>query len=156
MVTGVQTCALPISGIATTRLTAPRGVKRRYLIVKDKRPVNLDIGTMRLPITAWASITHRATGIVVFAGIAILLWALDGSLSSPAEFAEVQDFLAAPLAKLIIWGIVSGLIYHSVAGVKHLIADCGIGESKEGGILGARIVIAVSVVLILLAGVWIW
>jgi succinate dehydrogenase / fumarate reductase cytochrome b subunit len=34
--------------------------------------------------------------------------------------------------------------------------DFGIGETLEGGQLGAKVVIAVSVVLILLAGVWLW
>ncbi|MCB1849076.1 MAG: succinate dehydrogenase, cytochrome b556 subunit, partial [Halieaceae bacterium] len=51
--------------------------------MKDKRPVNLDIGTMRLPITAWASIAHRASGVFLFAGMAVLIWALDASLASP-------------------------------------------------------------------------
>jgi len=124
--------------------------------VKDKRPVNLDIGTMRLPITAWTSIAHRASGVFLFAGIAVLIWALDASLASPESFAELQDCLASPLAKLVIWAVVAGLIYHSVAGVKHLIMDLGVGETMEGGTLGARIVLGVSIVLILLAGVWIW
>ena len=124
--------------------------------VKDNRPVNLDIGTMRLPITAWVSITHRASGVFLFVGMAVLIWALDASLKSPESFAALQEVLAGPLAKLVIWAVVSGLIYHSVAGVKHLIMDFGIGETMEGGVLGARIVIAVSVVLILLAGIWIW
>jgi len=124
--------------------------------VKDKRPVNLDIGTMRLPITAWASITHRASGVFIFAGMAVFLWMLDASLESPESFAGLQECLASPLAKLVIWAIVAGLIYHSVAGVKHLVMDAGIGESFEGGVLGARIVIVVSAVLILLAGAWIW
>jgi succinate dehydrogenase / fumarate reductase cytochrome b subunit len=56
----------------------------------------------------------------------------------------------------VIWAVVSGLIYHSMAGIKHLIMDVGIGETMEGGVLGSRIVIASSVVLILLAGIWIW
>jgi succinate dehydrogenase / fumarate reductase cytochrome b subunit len=124
--------------------------------VKDKRPVNLDIGTMRLPITAWASITHRASGVFLFAGMAVLIWALDASLASPESFASLQECLANPLFKLVIWAVVSGLIYHSLAGVKHLIADFGIGETMEGGILGARIVFGLSAVLILLAGIWIW
>jgi succinate dehydrogenase / fumarate reductase cytochrome b subunit len=51
---------------------------------------------------------------------------------------------------------VSGLIYHSLAGIKHLVMDFGIGESMEGGILGVRIVVVLSVVFILMAGVWIW
>ena len=124
--------------------------------MKDKRPVNLDIGTMRLPITAWASITHRATGVFLFAGMAVLLWALDASLESAESFASLQECLASPLVKLVLWAVVSGLIYHSIAGVKHLVADFGIGETMEGGILGARIVIALSIVFILLAGIWIW
>ena len=124
--------------------------------VKDNRPVNLDIGTMRLPITAWASITHRATGVALFVGMAILLWLLDGSLSSPEGFASVSEILDSVLAKLIVWGVVSALIYHSLAGIKHLIMDFGVGETMEGGVMGARIVIALSVVLILIAGIWIW
>jgi succinate dehydrogenase / fumarate reductase cytochrome b subunit len=124
--------------------------------VKDKRPVNLDIGSMRLPITAWASITHRASGVFLFAGIALLLWALDTSLSSAEGFASLQAALENPLLKLAIWAVMAGLIYHALAGIKHLIMDMGIGETMEGGIMGVRIVVGLSVVLILLAGIWIW
>ena len=111
---------------------------------------------MRLPITAWASITHRASGVFLFAGMAVLIWALDASLRSPESFDSLQETLATPLAKLVIWAVLAGLIYHSLAGIKHLIADFGIGETMEGGVLGARIVIALSVIFIALAGVWIW
>ncbi len=124
--------------------------------VKDTRPVNLDIGTMRLPITAWASITHRASGVFLFVGMAVLLWGLDASLNSPESFDALKECLSSPVAKLVIWAIVSGLIYHSLAGIKHLVMDFGIGETMEGGVLGARIVIGLSIVLILAAGVMIW
>jgi succinate dehydrogenase / fumarate reductase cytochrome b subunit len=124
--------------------------------VKDKRPVNLDIGTMRLPITAWTSIAHRASGVFLFAGIAVLIWALDASLASPESFAALQECLASPLFKLVLWAVVAGLIYHSVAGVKHLVMDLGFGETMEGGTRGAKLVLVISAVLILLAGVWIW
>jgi succinate dehydrogenase / fumarate reductase cytochrome b subunit len=111
---------------------------------------------MRLPVTAWASITHRATGVFLFAGMAFLIWALDASLKSPESFASLQETLGSPLARLVLWAIVAALIYHSLAGVRHLIMDMGVGETMEGGTLGARIVIALAVVLTLLAGVWIW
>ncbi len=111
---------------------------------------------MRLPLTAWTSIAHRASGVFLFAGMAVLIWALDASLASPESFASLQDCLGNPLAKLVIWAVVAGLIYHSVAGVKHLIMDLGVGETMEGGTLGAKVVLAVSAVLIFLAGVWIW
>ncbi|MEQ8803054.1 succinate dehydrogenase, cytochrome b556 subunit [Haliea sp.] len=124
--------------------------------MKDKRPVNLDIGSMRLPITAWASITHRASGVFLFVAMAFLVWALDMSLRSPESFSALQSALASPLAKLILWVIAAALIYHALAGVRHLIMDFGIGESLEGGVLGARLVIALSILLTLLVGVMIW
>ena len=124
--------------------------------MKDKRPVNLDMLSIRQPITAWASITHRATGVFLFAGIAVFLWALDASLASPESFAALHESLNNPLLKLVIWAVLAGLIYHTLAGVRHLIMDMGIGETMAGGILGTRIVIALSVVCILVAGIWIW
>ena len=124
--------------------------------VKDSRPVNLDIGTMRLPITAWTSITHRASGVFLFVAVAVLIWMLDASLRSPESFAALQETLTSVPVKLVLWAILAGVAYHTVAGIKHLIMDFGLGETMEGGILGARIVIISAVVLTLLGGVWIW
>ncbi|AEJ05049.1 succinate dehydrogenase (C subunit) [Stutzerimonas stutzeri] len=86
----------------------------------------------------------------------MLLLALDTSLSSPEGFEEVRAYLGSPLAKLVSWALLSALLYHLVAGVRHLIMDSGHGETLEGGKLGSKVVIAVSAVLIVLAGVWIW
>jgi succinate dehydrogenase / fumarate reductase cytochrome b subunit len=124
--------------------------------VKDKRPVNLDIGSMRLPITAWASIMHRATGVFLFVATALFLWALDASLASPESFAALQETFSSTFIKLVTWVVVSVLIYHALAGVKHLVMDFGIGESMAGGILGVRIVLVLTAVLTLLAGILIW
>jgi succinate dehydrogenase / fumarate reductase, cytochrome b subunit len=124
--------------------------------VKDKRPVNLDIRTIRLPIAAFASITHRISGVIIFIGIAGLLCLLDVSLTSEADFDSVRVTLLSPFVKFLLWGVLSALAYHLVAGVKHLLLDIGIGESKEGGPRGAQATIAVSVVLIVLLGVWLW
>ena len=124
--------------------------------MKPNRPVNLDLGTISLPIAAKASILHRASGVFLFAGIAVLLYLLDLSLGSAEGFAEAGQLLGSTPAKLVFWAVLSGLIYHAVAGVKHLFMDFGIGESLAGGTLAARIVFAVSAVLVVLAGVWIW
>jgi succinate dehydrogenase / fumarate reductase cytochrome b subunit len=124
--------------------------------VNDNRPVNLDIGTINMPLPAIVSILTRISGVGLFIGMAICLWLLDASLASEESFNELKQTLASPFVKFIVWGIVSLLIYHAAAGIKHLIADAGIGETLEGGILGARITVVVSVVLIVLAGMWIW
>lgn len=124
--------------------------------MKDKRPVNLDISTIKLPLAALASITHRISGVIVFVGIALLLWLFDLSLADAEGFAEVQALGANPLFKFIIWALLSALAYHMVAGAKHLVLDMGIGETREGGPLAAKLVIGVSAVLIVLLGVWVW
>ncbi|WP_296256956.1 MULTISPECIES: succinate dehydrogenase, cytochrome b556 subunit [unclassified Pseudomonas] len=124
--------------------------------MKSQRPVNLDLRTIKLPITAITSILHRISGIILFVGLAIMLYALSKSLGSEEGFAEVKASLTSPLAKFIAWGLLSALLYHLVAGVRHLIMDTGVGETLEGGKLGSKIVIAISLVLIVLAGVWIW
>jgi succinate dehydrogenase / fumarate reductase, cytochrome b subunit len=124
--------------------------------VNKKRPVNLDIGTISLPITAYASILHRAAGVALFVGVAILMWLLDVSLSSEDNFNQVKALFDSFLCKLIIWGVLAALIYHCAAGVRHLIMDLGIGETMEGGRRGAQIVFAVTVVLVVLVGALIW
>ncbi|WP_177412174.1 succinate dehydrogenase, cytochrome b556 subunit [Pseudomonas cavernae] len=124
--------------------------------VNSQRPVNLDLRTIKLPVTAYTSILHRISGVILFLGIAVLLFALDKSLASEEGFEQVKACLASPLAKLVIWGLLSALLYHLVAGIRHLIMDMGIGETLEGGKLGSQIVLAVSAVLIVLAGVWVW
>jgi len=124
--------------------------------VKDKRPVNLDISTIHLPIAAYTSITHRISGVIVFVGVAILLWIFDLSMSSEEGFNQIKDLMTSPLMKFIVWGILSALAYHLVAGVKHLLMDMGIGETKEAAPLGAKITLVVSLILIVALGVWVW
>ena len=121
-----------------------------------QRPVNLDLGTIALPVTAKVSILHRASGVFLFVGIAVLLYLLDLSLDGSGGFARVSDLLATTPAKLVVWAVLAGLIYHGVAGVKHLLMDLGIGETLAGGVLAARLTIAIAGVLIVAAGVWVW
>lgn len=124
--------------------------------MNDKRPVNLDLSTIKFPVTAIASITHRVTGVAIFLALPILLWMLDRSLASPESFADLKELMTSPLVKLVVWAILAVLLYHLVAGIRHLIMDAGVGESLEGGQRGAKLVFIISVVLILLVGGWIW
>ena len=124
--------------------------------VNSKRPVNLDITTIKLPLPAYTSILHRLSGILLFIGVGLLIYALDLSLASEESFADLQIIMSSGLAKFILWVLLSGLIYHFVAGVKHLLMDVGIGEELESGRIGSIATIVVSAVLIVLAGVWVW
>ena len=118
--------------------------------------MNLDLGTIDLPITAYASIAHRVTGVLMFFASFLLLWALDLSLASEASFNSLGDLLSSPLAKGVSWAIASILTYHTLAGIKHLVMDAGIGETMRGGVLGARIVFVFAAISAVVWGLLIW
>jgi len=85
--------------------------------VNTKRPVNLDLSKFHFPLPAITSILHRISGIIIFIGVAFMLYGLELSLSGEAGFSQISDLLDSFLAKLITWGILSALLYHLVAGI---------------------------------------
>src|SRR5690606_1985317 len=126
------------------------------MAAKDKRPINLDISTIRLPIAAWDSITHRISGVLLFAGIGVLLYVFDLSLASDTGSDAGRALVRPPLDKRLVWISLSALVYRMEAGIEHLLLDAGIGEAVEGGPIAARLAIGISLVLIILLGVWLW
>jgi succinate dehydrogenase / fumarate reductase cytochrome b subunit len=120
------------------------------------RPVNLDLQTIRFPITAIASILHRVTGVMMFVAVGILLWLLSISLSSPEGFQSAVNIVDSFLVKLILWGIVTALAYHIAGGIRHLIMDLGYFEDLESGTKTAKIAFGVTIVLALLGGILVW
>ena len=93
--------------------------------------------------------------MVLFVGLGLLLYGLEVSLSSPAEFEGLKASLATPIGKGIAWVVLAALAYHFVAGVKHLLMDGSDSESLVAGTRAAYITLAVSAVLIALLTIWI-
>lgn len=124
--------------------------------MNKKRPVNLDLGTLKFPVMAIASILHRISGMVLFLLLPLMLYFLQLSLPSPQSFADLQVLLASPLIKILLWGFCSALIYHLLAGIRHLLMDLGLGEHLPAGRNSAAVMIGCSVILIIFLGLWIW
>lgn len=103
-----------------------------------------------------ASITHRIAGVAIFIGIAFLIWGLGLSLESQESFDQLKECMNSVIAKLIVWAILAGFIYHFIAGVRHLMMDAGYFETLEGSKALSIAVMVVSAVLIVVAGVWVW
>lgn len=122
--------------------------------MNNKRPVNLDLSTIKFPITAIVSITHRISGVVLLGGILVLMWMLDASLTSEESFAELRQIMSNPLAKVVLWAVLAALAYHLVMGIRHIFMDLGIGESLKGGQTGAKVALTLAIVLILAAAGW--
>lgn len=125
-------------------------------MVKKQRPVNLELNTISLPPAATASILHRVSGVIMLVLIGFMVWLLATSLSGPEGFAEAKSVMSHPVARFVIWGFLTALGYHIIAGVRHLIMDLGFGVTKETGQFTGRLSIALGVVWAIVAGVWLW
>jgi succinate dehydrogenase / fumarate reductase cytochrome b subunit len=127
------------------------------LSVKSKqRPVNLDLQSIRFPITAIASILHRISGVITFFSLAILLALLSESLGSPEGFDNVQLLLNNFIIKFVLWAIATALLYHIVGGIRHMIMDLGYWEELDTGAVSAKAAFVVTLILAILMGVLIW
>lgn len=124
--------------------------------MEKKRPVNLDLRTIKLPLTAVASILHRLSGFVIFFLIPLLLWVLQLSLSSAASFATISERLQHPIFKCIIWMFIVALIYHLLAGIRHLFLDLGVADTVSSGRRAVIVVFVLTIIIIILAGWWLW
>jgi succinate dehydrogenase / fumarate reductase cytochrome b subunit len=140
------------------RFTQPLN-SRSSSIVSKKRPVNLDIATIRLPITSYVSILHRVSGVILFFAVAVLLFVLETSLKSEQSFESLRAWFANPLFQFIIWGCLAALAYHVIAGLRHLVMDFGFGEdSFDAGRRTAWVaaVLATVTILAITIGVFLW
>ncbi|HEY9136087.1 MAG TPA: succinate dehydrogenase, cytochrome b556 subunit [Pseudomonadales bacterium] len=124
--------------------------------MNKKRPVNLDLTTIKLPLPGITSILHRISGFALFLAIPLLLLMFQQSMASEEAFNELKTLLDNALLKLILWAILAGILYHLIAGIKHLIMDAGFGETLEGARVGSWAVLFISGLLVLVAGVWLW
>ncbi|PCJ26030.1 MAG: succinate dehydrogenase, cytochrome b556 subunit [SAR86 cluster bacterium] len=124
--------------------------------MNDKRPTNLELTTFKYPLPAITSLLHRISGVFIFAGVALMLYLLDLSLQSESGFGLVVELLDNLFVKLLAWAVLAGLLFHLIAGIKHLLMDMGIGETLKGGVIGASITIALSAIAMIIAGIWIW
>jgi succinate dehydrogenase / fumarate reductase, cytochrome b subunit len=123
--------------------------------VRQSRPVNLNLFTIRFPLPAIVSILHRVSGVVLFIFIPFVLWALSCSLT-PDGFDALQNHFQNPIVKLFFWLIFIPYCFHLFAGIRHLLSDMHLGDTLKAGRLSAKLVFAATIVFIILAGFWLW
>jgi succinate dehydrogenase / fumarate reductase cytochrome b subunit len=115
-----------------------------------KRPKNLDLTTIRLPLPGKVSILHRVSGAGLFLCFPLLLWLFSASLNSPDTFAMFQGVFSTLPAKVILAGLIWAYIHHFCAGVRFLLLDLHVGIEKEAARKSAAVVFAVSIPLTLI------
>lgn len=98
----------------------------------NERPLSPHLQVYRLPLTAWVSITHRATGVFLSLGAVLLVLVLVAAALGSAPFAAAQAGLQSFIGRLLLWGWIYALLFHLVHGIRHLIWDTGHGFDRAG------------------------
>jgi len=122
------------------------------MAIKKKRPKNLDLPTIRLPLPGILSILHRVSGAGIFLLLPFLLCLFQGSLASAEAFASIKSVVGHPLAKIVLLGLLWFYMHHFCAGIRYLLLDMHKGVELEAARLSSKIVFAVSIALTLIIG----
>lgn len=120
------------------------------------RPVHLDLTKMKFPPMAIISIMHRISGVLLFLLLPFVLYLLHASLQSQGSFLQLQLFVALPFVKLLMWVLICAVCLHFLAGIRHMLMDCGLGESLQIARVTAYLIIALEIVAMIFVGVWLW
>jgi succinate dehydrogenase / fumarate reductase cytochrome b subunit len=122
-----------------------------------KRPKNLDLTTIKLPVPGIVSILHRISGALLFLiGIPLLLFTLQSVMGNPSDFQIIQTLYDNFLIKLVLLTILWSFLHHFCAGIRYLLLDMHIGIELAGARLSSMVVLAVSIILTILIGVKLW
>jgi len=122
-------------------------------MVKTKRPVDLPLLKIRLPIGGVISIVHRVTGALLVLILPLATYWLDQSLGSRQGFEVVAKFLGGPIIKVIVILILAIFIQHFVSGMRHLFLDLQIGLDRT---TSRRSAWAVPMVTLLFTAICAW
>lgn len=114
-----------------------------------KRPKNLDLTTIRLPLAGKVSILHRVSGAGLFLMLPVMVWLFGASLGSPESYATFKALAASLPAKVIFAGLLWAFVHHFCAGIRFLLLDLHVGIEKEASRKSAAVVFAVSIPLTL-------
>jgi succinate dehydrogenase / fumarate reductase cytochrome b subunit len=124
----------------------------RIFMTDNKQAVKfLNLLEIRFPATAYLSIGHRISGVMLFLAIPLLIYSLELSLRSEHDFHRLMSCLDMPLARGILVLYAWIFAHHFLAGIRFLILDMDIGVNKQAGRYSAWLVFITGFVCMLVA-----
>jgi succinate dehydrogenase / fumarate reductase cytochrome b subunit len=97
--------------------------------------------------TLLTSILNRATGLVLSAGLILLVDGLVALASGPAAYRDARSVLSLGVLKAIYVILLATFSYHLFAGIRHLVWDTGHGLERAQSKRSAALVVICSIVL---------
>lgn len=121
--------------------------------MNKRRPKHLALHKIQFPLPSYVSVLHRASGAVLFLALPLLLLLLDQSLRSIETYTSLTEWLAHPLIKLVLLGVIWAILHHFCAGIRYLLIDLHLLHGLSGARASSWWVLAVSLTLTVIFGV---
>jgi succinate dehydrogenase / fumarate reductase cytochrome b subunit len=121
-----------------------------------KRPKNLNLFTIRLPVNAIISIMHRMSGMLLFLTLPVVVWALSQSVQSEASYIALVGMLQHWLVKLFLIAFSCAFFHHFYAGLRHLGMDVHWMTSLQKARFSSRLVLYLDVLSVMAFAFVIW
>jgi len=119
------------------------------------RPLSPHLQVYRLPLTGIISITHRMTGVMLSMGLVFFVYIVSAVAGGSSAYSEMQDVMDMWLFRLMYWGFIYALFFHLCHGVRHLLWDTGKSFDRDTMDQYAIIELSASLILTLLAFIFI-
>lgn len=91
------------------------------------RPTSPHLTIYKWQITSVLSITHRMTGIALYAGALVMVGWLVIAAYMPYNYVKFHSFFASQFGRVLLLGWTLALYYHLANGIRHLFWDMGKG-----------------------------
>ena len=115
------------------------------------RPLSPHLQVYSRQVQMMSSITHRATGIALVAGLLGLVYGLVALAAGPERWDAFTACAGSLFGRIVLSGFSWSLAYHLINGIRHLVQDAGYGFEKADFIRNSWISYIGSVALVLLA-----
>lgn len=94
---------------------------------RGNRPLSPHLSIYRPQLTSMTSILTRITGNALLISSLLVIWWFLAAATSETYFAYADGLLTSWFGDIVMTLSVLGLWYHTLAGIRHLIWDNGIG-----------------------------
>lgn len=116
-----------------------------------------DLPSYRWPVAALVSGMHRASGLLMFLLLPLIIWIFDTSVSSEISFARLRHAFGGGasglILKLVALALIWAYLHHFIAGLRHIWMDVSHkAVSKQFGRQSGLVTIAVSLLLTVVLG----
>lgn len=118
----------------------------------SEKPLSPHIQIYRWEITMLVSILHRAAGIAMAAGTALVVWMLLALASGEQAYDCFHKFINSPLGALMLLGWTVAVFLHMGNGVRHFFWDAGKGYKVATARCTAFLLVAFTLIMTML--VW--